>query len=170
MDYRLEAAHQKDPSLQSNSHDSNAHADASYYTAELTTNTLGLIIGGGYEVLGAGDGGTVAFATPWATLHKFNGWDDKFLTTPTGGLKDASATLGYTHPMMGKAIMVYHEFRSDTAMSGKENLGKEWDMLYTKDIAKGLNALIKAAYYEHGDVSGYTKDTRKVWVQLDYTF
>ena len=38
----------------------------------------------GYEELG-GDG-TNAFQTPLATLHKFNGWADKFLSTPANGL------------------------------------------------------------------------------------
>ena len=32
--------------------------------------------------------GTVALQTPLATLHAFNGWADKFLSTPANGLRD----------------------------------------------------------------------------------
>ena len=31
----------------------------------------------------------MALQTPLATLHKFNGWADLFLTTPNAGLEDA---------------------------------------------------------------------------------
>ncbi|MFT5806450.1 MAG: hypothetical protein ACI9LG_000713 [Moritella dasanensis] len=34
------------------------------------------------------DSGDYGFATPLATLHKFNGWSDQFLNTPTQGLAD----------------------------------------------------------------------------------
>jgi len=39
----------------------------------------------GYEVLGGDDQPNHAFQTPLATLHAFQGWADKFLTTPRGG-------------------------------------------------------------------------------------
>ncbi|MGZ8548732.1 MAG: hypothetical protein ACXW33_09030, partial [Sulfuricurvum sp.] len=138
----------------------------------------GLLVGAGYEVLsGAKNNGTVstdgntAFQTPLATLHAFNGWADKCLTTPTGGLCDASATLGYTAPAFGKAMLVYHDFETDEAMATKSDLGSEWDVLYTNTIpgVKGLSGLAKAAYFKSGDV-GYTKDVSKIWLQLDYKF
>ena len=40
-----------------------------------------------HEVLGRG------FKTPLATLHAFNGWADRFLTTPTDGLQDNAVKL-----------------------------------------------------------------------------
>lgn len=40
-----------------------------------------------YESLGS-NGGNVAFQTPLATKHAFNGWADKFLSTPATGLND----------------------------------------------------------------------------------
>ena len=46
---------------------------------------------GGYELLGSDDG-KVAFNTPLATKHKFNGWADKFLGTPKEGLEDVYLT------------------------------------------------------------------------------
>ena len=45
----------------------------------------GITIKLGYEVLGSDDGQR-GFATPLATLHKFNGWSDQFLGTPDQGL------------------------------------------------------------------------------------
>jgi hypothetical protein len=33
----------------------------------------------------SGDG-VIGFSTPLATLHKFQGWVDKFLTTPANGI------------------------------------------------------------------------------------
>jgi hypothetical protein len=45
-----------------------------------------------YEVLGS-DGRNYAFATPFATLHKFNGWSDQSLGTPSQGLVDVIFTL-----------------------------------------------------------------------------
>ena len=42
----------------------------------------------GYELLGS-DGVTVAFSTPLATLHAFEGWADKFLATPAAGITDS---------------------------------------------------------------------------------
>ena len=42
----------------------------------------------GYQRLG-GNGVDHAFRTPLATLHKWQGWTDKFLTTPPGGVTDS---------------------------------------------------------------------------------
>lgn len=174
IDYRAEYAAQSDASRDTDGGTVNAQADATYYNLDALANISGVLVGAGYEVLSgtSGSDGKTAFSTPLATLHKFNGWADKFLTTPTGGLCDASATLGYTAPGMGKAMIVYHDFETDKAMAGKSDLGSEWDILYTNAIPgiKGLNALAKAAYYQGGDVSGNTKDVSKVWLQLGYKF
>lgn len=173
--YRGEYASQGDASLDTDSSHQNVKADAYYYNLDALANISGILVGAGYEVLSGhvtGDGKT-AFQTPLATLHKFNGWADKFLVTPDGGLCDASATVGYTAPGLGKAMVVYHDFTADKAsVTGKSDLGKEWDMLYTNNIpgVKGLNGLIKAAYYQAGDVTGFTVDTTKIWLQLDYKF
>ncbi len=69
-------------------------------------------------------------------------------------------------------MIIYHDFQTDEAMSGKSDLGSEWDVMYANAIPglKGLNGLVKAAYYNAGDVTGFTKDARKIWLQLDYKF
>jgi hypothetical protein len=174
IDYRAEYASQGDASRDTSGGVINAKADATYYNLDALANINGILVGGGYEVLSgtSGSDGKTAFQTPLATLHKFNGWADKFLTTPTGGLEDMSLSLGYTAPGLGKAMAVYHDFETDKAMSGKNDLGSEWDLLYTNAIpgVKGLSGLAKAAYFKGGDVSGFDKDVTKIWLQLGYKF
>ncbi|MCX6061316.1 MAG: alginate export family protein [Campylobacterales bacterium] len=173
INYRAEYAKQGDATFKTVG-SANVQNDAQYYNLDALSNISGILAGVGYEVLSGttGSDGKTAFSTPLATLHKFNGWADKFLATPTGGLCDASATLGYTTPTLGKAMVVYHNYTTDVAMSGKSDLGREWDMLYTNTIpgVKGLNGLIKAAYYQGGDVAGNIKDVSKVWLQATYKF
>lgn len=174
IDYRAEYASQGDASRDTTGGAVNKQANAYYYNLDTLANISGILVGVGYEFLSGSTGtdGKTAFSTPLATLHKFNGWADKFLTTPTGGLCDASVTLGYTAPGLGKAMIVYHDFETDVAMAGKSDLGSEWDALYTNAIPgiKGLSGLAKAAYYKGGDVFGNTKDVSKVWLQLGYKF
>ena len=175
--YRAEYASQGDASRDTNdlTANKNVKADASYYNLDALANISGILTGIGYEFLSGhttGDGKTAFFA-PLGTLHAFNGWADKFLgATPTGGLCDATATLGYTTPSFGKAMVVYHDFKTDVAMSGKNDLGNEWDMLYANAIpgVKGLSGLAKAAYYKAGDVTGYTADKTIIWLQIAYKF
>ena len=63
--------------------------DLDYSLVELTGTYARYALTFGKEVL-EGDG-TTGFATPLATLHRFNGWADKFLTTPANGLDDRYA-------------------------------------------------------------------------------
>jgi len=167
IDYRAEYASQNDASLDTDGGVKNAKADASYYNLDVKANMNGFIAGVGYEFLsGASNANETAFQTPLATLHAFNGWADKFLTTPSIGLIDTSATLGYGAAGLGKVMVVYHDFESDV---GNTDMGKEWDMMYTNAIpgVKGLNGLVKAAFY---DGENYAADVTKFWLQLDYKF
>ncbi|MFA6630432.1 MAG: alginate export family protein [Sulfuricurvum sp.] len=172
VDYRAEYAKQGDATFKTVGVDENKN-DAYYYNLDAMANLNGLLFGAGYEFLsGKGSADETAFQTPLATLHKFNGWADKFLSTPLGGLCDTSVSLGYTAPGLGKVLAVYHSFETDVDMSGKNDLGSEWDFMYTNTIPgiKGLNGLIKAAYYDGGNVSGYNADVTKFWLQFDYKF
>lgn len=177
--YRAEYAKQGDSTFDKTASNVKGENDAYYYNLEALANISGLLAGVGYEFLSGttGSDGKTKFETPLATLHKFNGWADKFLATPTGGLVDTSMTLGYTAPGLGKAMAIYHDFETDVAMGGKSDLGSELDFLYTNAVpgVKGLNGLIKAAFYDGGDVntgttSNYSKDKSVVWLELDYKF
>ena len=58
------------------------------------------------EVLEAG------FNTPLATLHAFNGWADRFLTTPVKGLADTNIKLLAKYAKLQAKYTVY-AFRRD---------------------------------------------------------
>jgi hypothetical protein len=152
--------------------------DSNYYLAELgyTVATVGLKAG--YEVLGGSDDGSskvknsnLAFQTPLATKHAFQGWADVFLTTPTDGIADAY--LGATMPLLGgTAQAIYHDF---SAEQGGDNYGEELDISYGHPIpgVKGLVALAKYANYDSADnsISSFSNvDTQKFWLQLQYTY
>jgi len=188
LNYRAEYATQNDASMDiHNLNDTNGtvgipgtkgQADADYYNLDLGANMNGILAGVNYEFLsGANASGTeTAFSTPLATGHKFNGWADKFLATPTGGLEDFNVRLGYKAKGFGKLLAVYHNFTADVAMTAgtgtSDDLGSEFDALYANAIpgVNNLSGLIKAAWYSNGKVTNYTKDVTKVWAQLDYKF
>ncbi|MEL0027278.1 MAG: hypothetical protein VW625_01225 [Perlucidibaca sp.] len=52
------------------------------------------------------------FQTPLATLHAFNGWADRFLTTPGGGLVDRNIKLSGKVAGLALALAV-HRFEAD---------------------------------------------------------
>ncbi|MGQ8367080.1 alginate export family protein [Glaciecola sp. 1036] len=142
-----------------------ADFDASYLFLEggvaLSFVTLKL----GYEVLGSDDG-NFGFSTPLATLHKFNGWSDQFLATPTQGLKDLSATVS-GKLAGGKWTAVYHKFDADESSSTVDDLGSEINLVYTTKVAEHFNVGIKYANYSAGDIK---VDTDKLWVWVSTKF
>lgn len=143
---------------QSEAGDSYLDYDADYYMLEGGMNFDVVNVKLGYEVLGAGDG--VGFKTPLATLHKFQGWTDKFLGTPGDGIEDiylgATGKLG---PV--KLGAFYHDF---TAEDSSEDFGTEWDLVGTWPVTKHLTTQLKYANFS-SDSDRYS-DTQKVWVTL----
>ncbi|MDP3119141.1 MAG: hypothetical protein Q8N01_01805 [Sulfuricurvum sp.] len=178
ISYHGEYAKQTDSTFKKINSNDKAQNDATYYNIEATASMLGVSLGAGQELLsgtsdeGMGTDGKTKFQTPLATLHKFNGTADMFLATPTGGLLDTYATVGYGAAGLGKALATYHTFETDVAMGGKSDLGSELDLQYSNAIpsVKGLNGLVKAAFYSGGDVTNYTKDKDILWIELDYKF
>jgi len=88
--YDLEYAYQTDYE------DNPRSYDANYYRVGAGVGYSNLSLSGGFEALG-GDNGNIAFSTPLATLHKWNGWVNIFLNTPVEGLQDTYAKLAYVH-------------------------------------------------------------------------
>ena len=103
------------------------------------------------------------FRTPLATLHKFQGWADKFLNTPNAGVDDRYATL-QANFLGAKALLVYHRFE---AADGGQKYGNEWDFSLAKTFAKKHNLLLKYADYE---AKGFATDTTKWWLQYFLRF
>lgn len=146
---------------------------ADYYLGELGIEASGVKLLGGYEVLGSdgsapGVAGSVfAFQTPFATLHKFNGWADKFLTTPGNGIEDIYGSVGYTVPKVGKMgplilAVVYHRFNSDRL---NLHYGDEWNAQASLKLTKRLGMIVKYADY---DAKAFATDTKKFWLELGY--
>lgn len=114
-----------------------------------------------------------------ATKHKFNGWADQFLSTPTTGLADFNLRGGYVSKSVGKVLAVYHMYNSvedgPTSKAG-DAYGSEIDLLYTRSIPgiNGLSALVKGAYFMNDDAingaTSYNGNKTLAWVQLDYKF
>ena len=150
---------------QSDNGDNPMNYSAMYINAEAGYNFGQVTVIGGYELLGSDDG-KVAFNTPLATKHKFNGWADKFLGTPKEGLEDVYLTAkGKVSGV--KWAATYHDFSSD---EGSIDFGNEIDLVATYQFNKNYGVLVKAANYSEGDVGTAQTDTNKVWVQMTAKF
>ncbi|GAC32651.1 alginate export family protein [Paraglaciecola polaris] len=133
--------------------------DADYLMLEAGVKLSAVTIKLGYESLGS-DNGQYGFATPLATLHKFNGWADVFLNTPAQGLVDVNVTVSGKLAGGGWSV-VYHDFSADEDSSTVDDLGNEIDLSYVRKFAGGYATGIKYATYS-GD-SGI-QDTDKLWL------
>ena len=158
--YTAEYAHQKD------AHDNPVDYSADYYRADLSLGIKGVTPYIGYESLGGDDDEAGAmFRTPLATLHAFNGWADKFLTTPDAGLNDFF--IGIKGKVAGWSWnAVYHNFEAE---SGSADFGKELDASLGRKIAQHYGLLFKVAWFDADRESAYD-DTTKFWVQLTANF
>lgn len=167
--YEAEVATQSDHGNNTSSY------DEEYYHLSPGVSGHGFTLQAGYEVLG-GDS-TDSFKTPLATGHKFNGWADKFLSTPANGLEDAYIKASYKFSNVGqyidgtKIVAVYHEF--DGNETG--DYGSELDLAVKKSFTlpegqpfEKLNFVVKYADY-NADDTPYT-DTQKIWFQVGVNF
>ena len=120
----------------------------------------GLSFGLGFESLGGDSEPDKMFRTPLATLHAFQGWADKFLTTPDAGVDDLTATLKYR---LGKwnLAAVYHDFSAET---GSIDYGTEFDVSVGRGFAKHYGVLFKGAFFQ-ADAAAFD-DTNKFWIML----
>ncbi|PEQ12339.1 hypothetical protein B2G71_12650 [Novosphingobium sp. PC22D] len=158
--------------LASYAHQSDYQANPVDYSADYLHGEFGASVAGfgltaGYEELGS-DGGVAAFQTPLATLHKFNGFADLFLTTPATGLRDyyggIGKGLGDVGPLKGlKAGVTYHEFDSDF---GGIDYGSEWDAVLSFKVGN-YAVLLKYANY---DAKDFAVDTEKFWLQFGFSY
>lgn len=132
--------------------------DAEYYMVEGAINFATINFNLGYEVLGSDN--NVGFKTPYATLHLFQGWADKFLATPDDGIEDfylgAKGALGSV-----KLGAYYHDF---SAEDSSEDFGTEWNLVGTLPINKQFSTALHYANFS-SDSDRYS-DAQKVWFTL----
>ena len=152
---------------QSDYHNNPNHYRADYYFIDAGLDLGTWKLGGGYEVLGADKGTALtSFQTPLATLFKFQGWADKFLTTPPNGVRDLYGSVGYGVKQIGPAKgvtlqAVYHRFESDRL---SQHQGNEVDLLASAKFGKTLVSVRYADY----NADRLATDTHKLWLQLDW--
>ena len=169
--YTLSYANESDVKLNPN------RFSANYYFGEAMLNTHGWTLGGGYEVLGSDTGASIkttnsvsitSFQTPLATLHKWNGWADVFLTTPAAGLADADGSIGYTttkvKPLTSLgASVIYHDYRSEV---GNLHYGHEWDAQILAKLKKYTVTLKYADYC----ATAFATNTKKIWASIEWSY
>lgn len=141
-----------------------------YYLAELTGTFRQFSLGGGYEVLQGN--GVKGFTTPLATLHKFQGWADKFLTTPVNGIVDLYFTGGYLRKGFGpletfSLTAVWHDFESERAGI---DYGQELDIQLQGKYHRFTGTLKYADYNAASSTPLSVRDTRKLWAQIDFVW
>ena len=121
----------------------------------------------GHERLGSDDG-EHQFRTPLATLHKFQGWTDKYLVPPPEGVSDT--WVGASKEFLGVTLSgFYHDFR---AAEGDREDGHEVGVsLVFKPIDK-LTVHAKVAKYWATDFARdstrFARDTTKGWLMVSW--
>ncbi|MEO6359935.1 MAG: alginate export family protein, partial [Sphingomicrobium sp.] len=163
LTYALSYARQSDHARNPNNFQSD------YVLTEFGLDVGAAKFGLGREVLGADKGVPfTSFQTPLATLHKFQGWADKFLTTPPNGIKDIYGSAGYGWKKVGgmdaiNALLVYHRFDSDRL---DLHYGNEWNASLAAKKGK-WTVMAKLADYQ---AKRFATDTRKAWLQLEWAY
>ncbi len=116
---------------------------------------------GGFELLGSDDG-TAALSAPLGLLHAFNGWADRFLTTPADGIKNAygKASIKLPPTPLGKygLTAVFHQF---WAHNDSRAYGSEWNAVLTGSLGRHYKTALKYAYY---DADTFSVDAQKLWL------
>jgi hypothetical protein len=158
--YILSYAHQADAGTNP------ASFSEDYYLAEGGLSFAKIGVGLGYEVLGSN--GTTAFQTPLATLHAFEGWADKFLTTPAAGIEDSYLKVSYPMGKRGaftniSAVALFHDY---SAEQGSAHYGEELNLQLVARTEKMVLTL-KYADYRADEL---LTDTDKLWLSVDYSF
>jgi hypothetical protein len=141
------------------------NVDVDYWLAEGAFTRSDITGKLGWEHLG-GDGAS-GFQTPLATLHAFNGWADKFTTTPANGLEDRYASLSGkfgTGKLQDKLAwsVAWHDFAADR---GGTSYGTEFDASLGFPLPGGLVGMVKVADYRS---DGFARDTLKAWFQVEW--
>jgi hypothetical protein len=164
LGYEGEYAHQNDYADNPNS------VSLDYWHGDLWIGRSGLSLLVGVESL-EGDGAR-GFSTPLATLHKFQGYADAFLTTPANGIVDVYGKVGYetkfdqpVGPITGlMAAIWYHSFDTERT---DQSLGEEFDV---EAVARlGEHFAIGAKYADlNGD--GGTASRDKVWLYVEANY
>lgn len=114
----------------------------------------------GFERLEGSDTPGEAFRTPLATLHAFNGWADRFLATPDGGLEDLYAGFTGREDRFGWNL-TFHRFASET--TGRR-FGDELDGSLSVALIENVDLLLKVARFDSSSIE--ISSATKFWAQI----
>jgi hypothetical protein len=139
--------------------------DNDYYLAEISATYKKFTFLLGNEVLEGN--GTTGFSTPLATLHKFQGWVDKFLTTPPNGIDDRYATFTTLFKGVGPLdtltlVAAYHTYQSTRL---DLDYGSEVNLSAAAKYQR-FNFMLKYGDYSEDNIA--FRDTKKLWAQVEY--
>lgn len=131
-----------------------------HFTATAELELPFLTLKTGYERLGS-DGGEYQFRTPLATLHKFNGWTDKYLIPPPEGVGDV--WFGASKEFLGMTLSgFYHDFR---AAEGDREDGREVGVML---VARPVDKLVFHAKLARYFAEDFRTDTTKGWLMVSW--
>ena len=110
------------------------------------------------------------FTTPLGTLHKFQGWADKFLTTPPNGLEDLYANASVNLKGVGMLdtlgfVVSYHDYNAEAISA---DYGSEWNASIAAKH-KRFNLMLKYADYQQGQLAS-ARTTSKLWAQVEFVW
>jgi hypothetical protein len=137
-----------------------------YYIGEITAAYRAYSFGAGIEML-EGDGAK-GFTTPLATLHRFQGWADKFPVTPVDGIDDRYLTAGFSRQRWAgldtfSVVAAYHRY---SAQRGSLRYGAEAN-LQAQAQWQRFTGTLKYADYRADHL---LTDTTKWWLQIEYVW
>lgn len=164
LGYEAEYAHQNEYADNPNT------ISLDYWHGDLWVARSGLSVLAGVESLEGN--GARGFSTPLATLHKFQGYADVFLTTPANGIVDVYGKVGYETKLSEPfgpitAISVaawYHDFDAER---GGQSLGSEVDLEAAAKL--GDHFTIGAKYADYDGDGGYA-GRQKLWLYMDAVY
>ena len=172
---------------QTDYHGGDSRIDAHYYKLGGGAAYGNFTLRADQELLSSNNG-KYAFQTPFGTNHLFQGWVDKFLTTPLEGLEDSFITANYKYNDF-LFFADYHVFKSDkkfnTVGGGTgDQYGTEWNAAVTYNVNKNVMTKLEYGHYSEddhyallrtpgnavADNRGRIRDTEKLWLTAMYTF
>jgi hypothetical protein len=165
----LRLAYQASYATQSDYHRNPNDYGADHWLADATLEAGALKLNAGYEVLGADQGTALtSFQFPLGSNFKFQGWADKFLTTPPNGLRDLYGGVAYGWKGVGPFATLglqaaYHRFTSDRLSL---DYGDELNLL----ASAGLGKVQLSARYAQYWADQFDSDTSKLWLQMDWSY
>ena len=160
FDFEASYAHQSDFA------DNPLNYSADYYLLDVKTFIGNLEASLRHEVLGSG--GAQAFQTPLASLHKFQGEADVFLSTPIDGIADTSVALKYNGGTFGllkdiTPTVRLHQFEADR---GGATYGQEIDLVLQAKLTDFKLKLTLADYR----ADTFASDRQRVFASISKRF